>query len=94
MPTVSANPCLAFNVCRAKPSSSDARSAGVAFAEAEDPERARRRRRGKRMGIVGLVVLFTPALFLRVVPSSWVPYLLGLMAASVAVLLYSYLLVR
>ncbi len=46
------------------------------------------------MGIVGLVVLFTPALFLRVVPSSWVPYLLGLMAASVAVLLYSYLLVR
>ncbi len=66
----------------------------MAFAEVEDPSRERRKRRGRLLGILGLVMLFGPALSIRFVPAGWGIYLIVLMAFAVGILVLSYFLVR
>ncbi len=60
----------------------------------EEAWRAKRKRKGKLLGIFGLALLFGPALAIRFVPSGWEVSMIVLMALATGVLVYSYLLVR
>ncbi|MEE9601321.1 MAG: hypothetical protein V3W22_06450 [Thermoplasmata archaeon] len=60
----------------------------------EDPSRARRRRSGRLLGILGLILLFGSGLSIRFVPTGLELYLIAMMVIAVAILIVSYLLVR
>ncbi|MCJ2519407.1 MAG: hypothetical protein LN412_00450 [Candidatus Thermoplasmatota archaeon] len=66
----------------------------MAFTEVEDPSRARRRRSGRLLGILGLILLFGSGLSIRFVPTGLELYLIAMMVIAVAILIVSYLLVR
>lgn len=60
----------------------------------EDRERTKRKRRGIRLGVVGLILLFGSGLSIRLVPGGWEVLMLALMGVATAIIVYSYILVR
>ena len=63
------------------------------FAE-EDPARERRKRRGKSLGIVGLILMFGSALSIIFVPPGLWQYLLIPLVLGTGLVVFGYFLVR
>lgn len=66
----------------------------MAFTQVEEPSGEGRKRRGKLLGVLGLIMLFAPAIAISFVPPEWILYMIVLIVLAVIVLILSYLLVR